>query len=133
MTMPDAALLILQADTALYGGIHSNTLYDRFRTRGILPWPNNVNPSPEQKQAITILNTYEFMNGKGNLLITFPVDVKRALINIYDIWGRIVMSIHTTIENKIMKLTPPDIPIGMYILKVETANYTATEKIVQIR
>ena len=121
MTMVDAALLFIQADSVLNGGANYIQSYNRFVERGFfIDTTLAINdPDMNGKKNIQIVNTEGFSNGSGDALIKFYKPTS-ATIKLMDIRGRIVYN------KEVFNIT--QLPIngnlfseGVYILNVQTA------------
>lgn len=68
LTMPQTAYLFISADSALYGGVHTETIWRTFAETHILPWYTGVNTSkPNYTSSPLILNAMKFAIGQGSL------------------------------------------------------------------
>jgi hypothetical protein len=124
MTFSQAALLVIDADSALTGG-GNNTLiiWQAFDARGILDWSsveeNNI-PKP-----YSILNT---ITGKAQDVKLVWNSDDQANVNIKSLGGQGLGSLSILRgENEIF---PEELPSGVYFIVIETKNAVYIEKIV---
>ncbi|MFN3940010.1 MAG: T9SS type A sorting domain-containing protein, partial [Chitinophagales bacterium] len=114
MGLQDAAMLILNAENTIYGGMYNTVLYETLNARGLI----NAVPATysAQPDGIQIMNTAGYTHDKTPLLIILPV-AQNTIIQIYNIQGQLLMeeAIHGT---DTIYFTP-DLPTpGIYLLKV---------------
>lgn len=118
--LPEAAMYVLQADTLLFGGIHTTTICAKFQQRNIL----SANCMPvavkdvEASPNIRIRNTVGFAKKEGNISIDFakPSTGKCLMTNIL---GNTVWS--QTFDNTTTQIiSPTDLQPGLYVLQVFT-------------
>lgn len=136
MTMNDAALLYLKADSMLNNFKNRMFIEKYFSDRGLLDkdprrfkidnetWSLNI-----PLDDIKITNTDEFSNGKGGLKIKFPYFMD-AEIKIFDISGRIVYD-GIIISLDEATIQPSGLETGIYILKIKTGNKLKTAKLIR--
>lgn len=131
MTMPQAAMLIVQADSSQNGGQNIQPIWEAFVHYGILnpaPWSVEEN----KKAEVQFLNTIEFSK-TGSLQVKLN-STNRYTYSLSDLTGRIVdhgnvapgtslWDYHTSIDQS-----------GMYILSLTNEqNKTASEKLTLVR
>lgn len=128
ISMADAAVLYIKADSNLNGGANYTTICNRFLNRGLVSsCPVSINEF--EKQNHIILNTQKFASS-GNIELHFNKNIK-GKINIYDIQGR---NIHSeNIPNSISELNIEGInfPGGMYIISIQTETDLLTTKAIR--
>ena len=87
MTMPQAALLFIQADTLLFNGANYTPIHQRMYDRGLIPWfigIDDVNPKP---RFFEVYNTTGFTNGAGSVRI---IATDKFDANLYNAVGQLV-------------------------------------------
>lgn len=119
-TLPEAAMYVLQADTLLFGGVHSNTICSKFQGKQIL----DINCKPvgisETKaiSGIQLINSLGFAKNEGNIQIIFP-EVTSGNIELMDMSGKQInkeqFNACRTLEPQAMPLQP-----GIYFLNIYT-------------
>jgi Zn-dependent metalloprotease len=136
MDMPEAAKLLLQADTLLYNSRHSDTLFHYLSKRGLLgdsiPPEDTTQPDPAKYIKITVTNSSAFAVRKGPLVIHLPDTAQQAALSIYNVQGRLVDRYKQNTGQSIY-YHGYSLPIGMYILKINTNLHHHTTRIVRLR
>ncbi len=126
MTMPQAALLFIQADTLLFGGANFTPIHQRMFDRGLVPWfigIEDVNPKP---RFFEVYNTAGFTSGNGTVRI---ISNNPFNANLYNTVGQLV---HTeTVTNGRLNLSSNGLNAGVYILELVSENYRETVKLVK--
>lgn len=125
MTMPQAAVLFLQADTLLFGGAHSDLIRQRMFDRGLIPW----NVGLEEADRPTwpkIYNTAGFASGEAPLRVVADATTTAKL---YNTMGQVVATFATT--NGILRVASDGLRSGIYILEVADETRTASVKLVK--
>lgn len=134
MTMPDAALLIIQADSALNGGINYSTLCDRFKARGLYNGNCTVSvsepESPSHKPVV--LNSSGFASGQSDLIIVFDGFEKKIHVRLTDLLGRTITSFSLYETNRIF-LSPAELPAGMFVVEMTTGKEKFSSKVLRIK
>ncbi|MCF8464740.1 MAG: T9SS type A sorting domain-containing protein [Flavobacteriales bacterium] len=126
MTMPQAAMLFLQADTLLFGGANYTPIHQRMYDRGLLPWfigIEDVNPQPK---FFEVYNTAGFTNGIGEVRI-LANDSFEA--NLYNAIGQLVHS--ETVNSGRLNLGSNGLTAGVYILELVSDKHRETVKLVK--
>lgn len=113
MTMPQAALLFLQADELLYNSSHFIPIRDKMVARGLLPI--DIGISPLNKENIRTINSGAFFEGNGALIIQTEKDFNSP-IQVYSLEGRLILE-KNFYKGK-LELQPWELPKGIYIFKV---------------
>ncbi|HPI55664.1 MAG TPA: T9SS type A sorting domain-containing protein, partial [Chitinophagaceae bacterium] len=117
-TLPEAALYVLQADTALFNGIHSNAICNRFQGKAIFDQnckPVGI-PSNVQQENLRIYNTLAFAQGQDKLSIVLPHEGLWN-IRIYTISGQLIYSEQRQQEST-FTLSPAQFQSGVYIVHI---------------
>jgi hypothetical protein len=115
MNMQNAADLLMQADSILYGYAHANALKLRLEQRGFSV-VMSLNEHLKNTLNLAIINSAGFANGSS------PVSISKAnfgLIQgvVYDIEGRIVLDIPTF--SKEISIKPEQLKTGTYFLSIK--------------
>lgn len=85
MTMSQAAVLFIQADTILFSGAHFAPIRQRMFDRGLIPWNVGL---PEQTNARhRVLGSAQFATGQGPLIIELP-EATTGHYELLDVMGR---------------------------------------------
>ncbi|MFZ1591444.1 MAG: hypothetical protein WAT27_05130, partial [Chitinophagales bacterium] len=118
MTMPDAALLILNAEATIFGGLYYEQVYDALYARGLI-YPNAV--SNFTNNNIQILNTNGFAFFDEPLLIQFNqyTDVQ---LNCYSVDGKLLEQLQTS--GTTISWKPELVQQGLYIIAIVTPTGT---------
>jgi hypothetical protein len=128
LSMTQAAWLVIKADSALYNGIHSDTIQSTFAETHILPWFTGINPVLKNYDQIKLINSLNFMEGKGDLLVCLPSEEK----GIYTITNNLqqVIAIKIFYSNSFSLPSGSIKTPGVYYLTVSTSTYTVTRKLI---
>ena len=129
-TLPEAALYVLQSDTVLFNGLHSNTICNHFKNKNLLD--ANCNPVKtidieKTTDDIIVKNTFGFAKQNENLEINF-LQNENGSICLYNIIGQKIFEQKFENKNKIY-LNPNEILNGDYILKIQTTKKIKVIKI----
>lgn len=125
MTMPQAAMLFLQADTILFNGDNFTPIHQRMFTRGLIPWLSSVDNEPVQHD-FSVYNTAGFAAGTGAARITANSELSAIL---YNSLGQEVMQLNS--NSGVMELNSTGLKAGVYLLTVATEKATSTIKLVK--
>lgn len=126
MTFTDAALLVVQADSAYNAGVNVPVIWRIFYDKGILP-SNPVSIYENNSLDLLILGTQSFAFGE-NLTVVNKVN-DSLLINVFDLNGREVLSLNSSTS---IKINGADFESGVYLLVVENdKGDIQTEKLVK--
>ena len=118
-TLPEAALFLIEADSLLYNGIHTNIICSRFQQQGIL----GGNCLPLQTLSITklnrpnVINSLGFSNGEGPLQIAFP-EACQGEYQWHAIDGRLLTK-GTVDYSLLWNISPPN-SAGLLFLTIQT-------------
>lgn len=115
MTMPNAAMLFLQADELWYNSAHFQSIRNHMVARGLLPEDVGIN-SLEKSNDIRIIGSFEFQQGNENLLLVSPTQSK-VPIYLYTIEGKLLHTFY--FKNGQLELSPSMINPGCYVLVFE--------------
>jgi hypothetical protein len=126
MTFTDAALLIVQADSAYNGGANVPTIWTIFNNKGILPsspisiFENNV-------LDVLVLGTQFFAQGSELTVINRENDLLK--IKVLDLNGRLIYDDETFVD---LKIDGSLFKSGVYLLVIENENGNVqTEKLIK--
>jgi hypothetical protein len=126
MTFTDAALLIVQADSAYNGGVNVPVIWRVFYDKGILPSnPVSIYENPEF--SLMVLGTQSFANGR-ELTIVNKND-ENLKVKVLDLNGRMVTELNSSIDTK---LNGAEFDSGVYLLVIENEKGDVqTEKLIR--
>jgi hypothetical protein len=126
MTFTDAALLVLDADTALTGGgQNSIIIWQAFDARGILDWTSISENGKNTPKPYTLLNT---RTGRSIDVVLVWKNEAAAVAEVFDMQGRGVAKIDLEAgENSILN---SDLAAGMYTLLITSNGQQYAEKLV---
>lgn len=130
MTMPQAATLFIQADSALNGGANYAAICRRFYDRGfIISCLVGIKEFSNVSKNIQLLNTREFADGSGNLTIQFKEN-SRAKISIYSVEGKKLFD-ENYLSAKQIQISGLGFPANVYILQIKTDKELMNTKLVK--
>lgn len=126
MTFTDAALLIVQADSAYNAGVNVPAIWRIFNDKGILP-SNLVSIYESNSLNVMILGTQTFAQGKS-LTIVNTVN-ENLKIQVLDLNGRICLSLKSSTR---IELSGAQFESGIYLLTIENDQGSIqTEKLIK--
>lgn len=126
MTMAQAALLFLQADTLLFNGANFIPIRQRMYDRGLIPWfvgVDDVNPKPEY---FKVYNTAGFTQNTGTVKI---VGTEPFNFNLYNAVGQLIRS--ERVSSGRANLSSDGLNAGVYILELICQDHRQTVKLVK--
>ena len=126
MTMSQAALLFLQADTLLFNGDNFIPIRQRMFDRGLIPWfvgIDDVNPQPA---FFEVYNTAGFSSNTGSVRVLTNGSYD---FNLYNTVGQIVRS--ESVSNGRLTLSSDGLNAGVYVLELVSDNHRKTIKLVK--
>lgn len=126
MTMPQAAIAFLQADTLLFGGAHFGPIRQRMFDRGLIGWNVDVAEMPVTTSSFMMLSSAEFAAGTGSLVIS---GTDRFSVQVTDALGREVVPGRSGMQA--YTLHPDALPTGVYLITVRNAAEVRTFKVVR--
>jgi hypothetical protein len=121
MTMPAAALSILQADDTLRGGANYNLIYSIFAARGLLGELND-----------DVTNSHALVGRSGDVLVTLSALTDEADLQLFDVSGRLLWSQQdvkkklTAIPNEVMASS------GVYFVRITIDKQRIVRKVLLI-
>ncbi|MDX2001750.1 MAG: T9SS type A sorting domain-containing protein [Chitinophagales bacterium] len=136
MTMADAALLYLQADTLLYSGVHSCVIAEKFYNRGFLDSTNAplcaIGLEENNNSFIQVLNTEGFAFSNQPVLIKNELQTRVQSILLTDVAGRILVSRQDLGDSQYF-LDGSALAKGLYVLTISTAEGSKTVKLIKAK
>lgn len=118
-TLPEAAMYLIEADSLLYNGIHTNIICSRFQQQGVL----GGNCLPLETASITkfispqLLNTLAFAKAEAPLQVTFP-EASNGEYQWYAVDGRLLME--GAVDYSLLWTIPPPNYVGSLFLLIQT-------------
>jgi hypothetical protein len=121
MSMPDAALTILQADDVISGGANYDVIYQIMVARGLLG---------DLEDDVT--NTQALLGREGSLLVTLSAATAQADIAVFDLSGKLIYS-EVGVKNKLSEL-PNSLfgSSGVYIVRLTSGDQRVVKKVVLV-
>ncbi|MCF8257974.1 MAG: hypothetical protein K9J06_10480 [Flavobacteriales bacterium] len=113
MTMPQAALLFLQADTLLFDGAHSGPIHQHMYDRGLIPWDVGIPEIGRATNPYILLGSGNFANGLGPVTVSGPAPFT---ISLTDVLGRTLLNGLSASDS--YALSPDALPSGLFLLTV---------------
>ena len=129
MTMPEAAMLYLQADSALYSGLHTTQICNRFNARGILSYCTiGIEEQLTAIDFISIRNSEAFAQRKASLQINCEGSTSTFHLAIFDVMG------HKLHQQEIVQginfVDYQELPSGLLIFTVSGGNLSHPFKLI---
>lgn len=129
MTMQQAAELLVEADSLIYGKMHFWALKNRLIERGF-DIPLGMNPGTELQNNVSIVNSSGFATSMGNLQI--QTNLKSGFrIELFDIEGKSIFKTESQLSE--FSISPQSVPVGMFMLKISSENQNYVSKVVRIQ
>ncbi|MDP1727740.1 MAG: T9SS type A sorting domain-containing protein [Bacteroidota bacterium] len=129
MSMQQAAELLVEADSLLYGKMHFWALKNRLIERGF-DIPLGMNPETELQNNVSIINSSGFATSNGNLQI--QTNLKNGFrIELFNLEGKSI--IKTESQQSEISISPQSVPVGMYVLKISSGNQNFVSKVVRVQ
>jgi hypothetical protein len=128
MTVPDAANLLLDADTALYGGVHSPSIIKHFCNANILSGAIcssvGIDPGSDTFSGFRV-----FPNpSSGRIKVEGPLTGNIVNMTIFDMQGREMMRFNWT--GNASREIDTQLPAGCYLLRFDAGNSSQSQKII---
>ncbi len=117
--LAEAAAYVLQSDTLLFNGIHTNTLCNHFKNKNIFDAnckPTSVSHLAENSDGIQVRNTYGFTFRNESIEIDFP-QMSSGEMTLFDLQGNKIM-LEKFFQKTKISLKQIDIPSGIYFLHI---------------
>ncbi|MEM9024037.1 MAG: T9SS type A sorting domain-containing protein, partial [Bacteroidota bacterium] len=133
MSMTDAALLYLQADLTLSGGVHFNEACFWMLNRGLVSGCPvvGIDPVSADVPAVQLLNS-DGLAYRGEAARLAFAENTSASLTLYDLQGRQVWQ-RTAVNGPTAVIPAEAVPIGVHVLQVETGVGTQSLKLVRLR
>jgi len=126
MTFTDAALLVVQADSAYNGGVNVPVIWKTFYDKGILP-SNPVSIYENSDLSLMVLGTQSFANGRELTIVNKRSE--KLNIKILDLNGKIIFAQEALLD---IKISGAEFDSGVYLLVIENEKGdTQTEKLIK--
>jgi len=126
MTFTDAALLVVQADSAYNGGVNVPVIWKTFYDKGILP-SNPVSIYENSDLSLMVLGTQSFANGRELTIVNKRSEMLN--IKILDLNGKIIFAQEALLD---IKISGAEFDSGVYLLVIENEKGdTQTEKLIK--
>ena len=125
-TMVDAAINLIDADTALFNGKYYNIIYKRLQDRGFFPADDTSTTTTITE--ITIVNSGEFAKG-NELQIQLPA-LGSGTIKLYDANGKLVDDIVFTNQQN-FNYSNENIASGLYFIEIIAASKSKKTKLIR--
>lgn len=126
MSMIDAAINLIDADTALFNGKYHSIIYKRLQDRGF--FPSNDTSTTTTITEITIANSREFAKG-NELQIQLPA-LGSGNIKLYDANGKLVDDIVFTNQQN-FNYSNENIASGLYFIEITAASKSKKTKLIR--
>lgn len=127
MTMPQAAIAFLQADTLLFDGAHFGPIHQRMYDRGLLPWNVSVDQlNPSIASPYQLLGSLHFADGNGPLTVLGQAPFSAALI---DALGRTISAKQSTTDR--LSIASDGLAPGIYVLTIGSPRGVQSFKVVR--
>ncbi|MCF8278719.1 MAG: T9SS type A sorting domain-containing protein [Flavobacteriales bacterium] len=126
MTMPQAAVLFLQADTLLFGGANFIPIRQRMFDRGLIPWNVSVADINKRPSLFQVANSAGFASGASALNVTASEAFKANLFNAI---GQQLSS--KSVNDGRFALSPNGLRSGVYFLELISNDQRETIKLVK--
>ncbi len=112
MTMPQAAVLYLQADQLLFAWSHFQPIRDRMVARGLLP--TDVSVPTLSQTTMQLINSSGFANGTGSAFVISPKSANTPLL-VFDISGKFMFEV--PFNENVAELKQSDFQSGMFFVR----------------
>jgi len=121
MSMPEAALMVMQADEMLSGGANQDVIYQAFLSRGLLGDLEN-----------DITNSMALLGRSGNLIVTLSSATDEANIEVFDIRGRLMFKAEG-VKDKFMEIRHELFSSSaVYIVRLTIGEQRIVRKVVMV-
>lgn len=125
MTMTQAAMLFLQADTLLFDGDNFTPIHQRMFSRGLIPWLSSITDEVENRN-FDVFNTAGFTSGNEPTRVISDFEIRAVL---YNSLGQEVGRFTSASGN--LEVNSNGLKAGVYLLSVTSNNQTSTIKLVK--
>lgn len=131
MTMPQAAMAIIAADSNLYGGQHVQPIWEAFYNHGILP-SNPISVDELDSERVMFYNTAAFSRGQSLQVRLNGENAYRY--QLVDMTGRIISSGTIDRGTEVWNYSGSGIRTGAYfLLLTDERGNTHRQKLIRIR
>lgn len=127
-TMPQAAQLLLDMDSILYGGEHRQTMGKYFNQRKFGTFPESVFTSFPLPKGFSLINTSGFARGESNAIVHLE-NRDEFRIRVYDMHGKV--KVDWISLNSDYALNPEYFSSGMLILSIENQGQVYNQKLIR--
>ncbi|MCS7075986.1 MAG: T9SS type A sorting domain-containing protein [Bacteroidia bacterium] len=132
MSMQDAAMLLLQAECSLFGGMYFNTLKMHLVERGLIPdtvssfsgcsVASSVSCNFDEVTTIEVEDRVYLLNfypnpAREKLFVELPQKQDKLLLEIKDVFGRSIFSKEVNQDNALIEVDISFLSAGVYILR----------------
>ncbi|MFA6262218.1 MAG: T9SS type A sorting domain-containing protein [Bacteroidia bacterium] len=127
-TMPQAAQLLLDVDSILYGGVHRQTMGKYFNQRKFGTFPESVATMFPLPIGFSLINTSGFARGESNAIVHLE-NRDEFRIRVYDMHGKV--KVDWINLNSDYALNPEYYSSGMFILSIEHQGQVYNQKLIR--
>jgi hypothetical protein len=125
-TMPQAAELFMQADSAVFHKYFGWRIGGIFNTRGLGNFPTALDEPAVLKRSVKLLNSAAFASGEGNAVLELPGDVS---VTVFDIGGKTLGTFRAAKGS--VEFDPAQYAPGMYIIRVASQGAQVSIKMIR--
>lgn len=129
MNYRQAALMVIDADTALTGGVNALTIWQAFDNVCILDWSDVDEHSTSAKAPYQLQNTA--FGGDQNIKLIVNNGTGEGSLHLYDLNGRLLTT-QKLVEGENIIDTKAISAAGVYLLSLEIGNQAYSERVVRI-
>ncbi|MCW5909007.1 MAG: T9SS type A sorting domain-containing protein [Chitinophagales bacterium] len=129
ISMADAALLLIDADTLLNNGSYYCPIYKHLLNRGLVPFYTNNPCGISSIGNSELLTLVEFMQHTDGFSIRNNTQVILD-VNVYSITGQLVTAFKVPRGNQFY--SSDGLPKGIYVIEAQSANYTYRHKWIKL-
>jgi hypothetical protein len=127
MTMPQAAIAFIQADTLLFDAAHFSPIRQRMFDRGLIPWNVGLEDVNAQKpSSFRLLGSADFASSNGNAIVAGKAPFTIELV---DALGKTIRTANSTADK--FTVSSDGLRAGVYILTVRNAQTVESFKVVK--
>ena len=127
MTMPQAAIAFIQADTLLFDAAHFTPIRQRMFDRGLIPWNVDLEDITTQKpRSFRLLGSADFAGSNGNAIVAGKAPFTIELV---DALGKTIRKANSTTDK--FSVSSDGLRAGLYILTVRGAQTVESFKVVK--
>lgn len=131
ITFPDAAQIFLVADSLLYQGGNASAIQPIFVARRFIGGPVGLDEAALAASKVTVGNTEGFAYNQQPIIITSISPIQQ--LELYNITGTLVIQ-QAVNQETVAYFDAPNLPVGVYVLRVTTANgASSTHKVSKVQ